>query len=179
MSTIPDLYPSLYSAVQPAYACCAANPQQVTAWQNAFRPALRRALGLEQMASDLAHHQPHAERRSSEACDVQMGFQFLLDGDLKGPLDLLVSISLKGPCGGDWSQPANVHGKGSFVGTLGEAGGSFDVTMSAKHEQDYVAHGQFVIQHAAGDLAGLHGILDFAGSVGGGGTYCGDVHFAP
>ena len=36
---------------------------------------------------------------------------------------------------------------------------AFDVTMVAKHEQDWVAHGQWVIQHGRG----VHGILRFAG----------------
>ncbi|MHB9033960.1 MAG: alpha/beta hydrolase family protein, partial [Anaerolineae bacterium] len=69
MSTVPDLYPALYTAVQPEFACRAANPAELAAWQAAFRPALRRALGLERLEADLAHHQPHAERRSSEPCE--------------------------------------------------------------------------------------------------------------
>lgn len=120
----------------------------------------------------------NAVQVSSKVCQVRMGSRFVLDGDLKGSIDVLLSISLKSLCS-DWSAPANIHGKGSFVGMLGEAAGSFDVTMVAWHEQDYVAHGKWVIQHADGDLAGLHGTLYFAGFVGWGGTYRGNLHFAP
>jgi hypothetical protein len=120
-----------------------------------------------------------AVQRSKNVCSVKMGTQFLLDGDLKGPVDVLVSIILMGPCDGDWSQRAYILGKGSFAGTLGDAAGGFDVTMVAQHEEDYVAHGKWVIKNASGDLAGLHGILNFTGFVGWGGIYQGKVHFAP
>jgi hypothetical protein len=119
-------------------------------------------------------------QRSKNVCAVEMGTRFVLAGDdLSGNLDVVIFISLKGPCGGDWSEPATIHGKGTFVGRLGTAEGTFDVTMVAKHEQGGVAHGSWIIQDAGGTLAGLHGILEFAGFVGWGGTYRGELHFAP
>jgi len=61
-------WPALYASIQPAYACSAATPAELAAWQAAFRPALRRALGLEHIAADAAGHTPAVTRRSSEAC---------------------------------------------------------------------------------------------------------------
>ena len=52
---------------------------------------------------------------------------------------------------------------------------TFDVNMVAKHEQDWVAHGQWVLRQARG----VHGILRFSGFVGWGGTFLGRLHLAP
>ena len=52
--------------------------------------------------------------------------------------------------------------------------------MSAAFKHDnYAVTGQATIQHATGELSGLHGVLYFEGFVGAGGTYHGEVHFAP
>ena len=52
---------------------------------------------------------------------------------------------------------------------------TFDVNMVAKHEQDWVAYGQWVIQ----DGKGVHGILRFSGFVGWGGTFLGELRLTP
>jgi hypothetical protein len=121
-----------------------------------------------------------AVQRSKHVCDVRMGSRFVLEGadpstGLSGNLDVVLSINLKGPCDGDWSQPATIHGKGTFTGTLRGEDVAFDVNMVAKHEQDWVAHGQWVIQHGRG----VHGILRFSGFVGWGGTFLGELRFTP
>jgi hypothetical protein len=116
-------------------------------------------------------------QHSKNVCILEFGIYFRLAGDLNGTVDLTVTMNLKGTCG-DGSAPANLHGKGSFVGALGESGGTFEGTFVAWHEQGQ-AHGRIVIQHGAGDLAGLHGILNVAGTPGVGGVYSGELHFAP
>jgi hypothetical protein len=119
-------------------------------------------------------------QRSKNVCDVRMGSRFVLAGadpstDLSGNLDVVLSVSLKGPCDGDWSQAATIHGKGTFTGTLRGEEVAFDVNMVAKHEQDWVAYGQWVIQ----DGRSVHGILRFSGFVGWGGTFLGELRFTP
>jgi hypothetical protein len=121
-----------------------------------------------------------AVQRSKNVCDVRMGSRFVLAGtnpstDLSGNLDVVLHVSLKGPCDGDWSQAATIHGKGTLTGTLRGEEVAFDVNMVAKHEQDWIAYGQWVIQ----DGRGVHGILRFSGFVGWGGTFLGELRFTP
>lgn len=120
---------------------------------------------------------PTFDQKSPNQCVINVRFLFAMTGDLNGVADLQVTANYKGSCF-DNSVPATVHGKGSFEGSLGDANGAFDLSVAFKHD-NWVASGQMTIQHATGDLAGLHGILYIDGTVGLGGDYHGTVHFAP
>lgn len=56
---------ALYENVSGTYAFRSSDPEGLSAWQAAFRPKLREALGLDNMASDLAGYVPMAERLES------------------------------------------------------------------------------------------------------------------
>ena len=56
---------TLYDSVPRTYAFREADREGVSAWQAAFRPKLRKALGLDNMASDLSGYVPIAERLES------------------------------------------------------------------------------------------------------------------
>ena len=120
---------------------------------------------------------PDYEQKSENQCVFNIRFTFDLVGDLTGPVDVVARINNKGDCL-DFGAPANVNAKGSFDGTLGGKQGAFDVSAVFRHD-NYVATGQMTIQHATGELAGLHGHIDIDGFVGVGGQYHGEVHFAP
>ena len=53
---------ALYENVPGTYAFRAKDKEELSAWQAAFRPKLREALGLDNMASDLSGYVPKAER---------------------------------------------------------------------------------------------------------------------
>ena len=55
-------YMAAYRGAPGKFAFAGDTPEDVAAWQEAFRPALREALGLDNMDCDLAGHKPHAER---------------------------------------------------------------------------------------------------------------------
>ena len=56
---------ALYKNVSGTYAFKASDPKNLSDWQAAFRPKLREALGLDNMASDLSGYVPTAERLES------------------------------------------------------------------------------------------------------------------
>ena len=56
---------ALYENVSGTYAFRASDPDGLSAWQAAFRPKLREALGLDNMASDLSGYVPKAQRLES------------------------------------------------------------------------------------------------------------------
>ncbi len=56
---------TLYRNAPKAYAFRATDQEELSAWQAAFRPKLREALGLDNMAADLAGYVPKAERLES------------------------------------------------------------------------------------------------------------------
>lgn len=56
---------TLYENVSGTYAFRSSDPEGLSAWQAAFRPKLREALGLDNMASDLSGFVPKAERLES------------------------------------------------------------------------------------------------------------------
>jgi hypothetical protein len=114
---------------------------------------------------------------SEDVCVLRVKYTFVLTGDLDGLMDIVATVSQKGACDA-WDARANVHGKGSFEGRLGDEWGALDTSVVFQHDQ-YAATGQMVIQRATGDLRGLHGILYIAGIVGVGGSYYGDVQLAP
>ncbi len=57
---------TLYENTPGTYAFRATDKEGLSAWQEAFRPKLREALGLDNMASDLSEYVPKAERLDSE-----------------------------------------------------------------------------------------------------------------
>lgn len=59
-------FATLYNSVPRAFAFHAATMAEWQVWRDAFRPRLRAALGLDNMAHDLAAHTPHAEMAASE-----------------------------------------------------------------------------------------------------------------
>ncbi len=56
---------ALYENVSGTYTFRATDPEGLSAWQAAFRPKLREALGLDNMEADLSGHVPKAERLES------------------------------------------------------------------------------------------------------------------
>jgi len=58
-------YAALYESVPREFAFRASTAEQLKAWQEAFRPRLREALGLANMERDLAGHKPRAQRVES------------------------------------------------------------------------------------------------------------------
>ncbi len=58
-------YAERYAAVSSDYAFEAKTPEELTEWQHKFRSRLEEALGLSNMARDLADHQPYAEQINS------------------------------------------------------------------------------------------------------------------
>ncbi|MCY3713534.1 MAG: hypothetical protein OXH02_09615 [Gemmatimonadetes bacterium] len=56
---------ALYENVSGTYAFTATDQKGLSAWQAAFRPKLREALGLDNMEADLSDHVPKAERLES------------------------------------------------------------------------------------------------------------------
>mgnify|MGYP006446701115 FL=1 len=52
-----------YRAFTPEFAFNVESAKDLAAWQAAFRPRLRQILGLDNLAVDLADHQPTAELR--------------------------------------------------------------------------------------------------------------------
>ena len=118
------------------------------------------------------------DQRSKNMCVVDAVYSLVLSGDLSGSVDVRATVNHKGFCY-DFSLPATVHGKGSCLdASLGDKPGTFDVSVAFQHDAG-IATGQMTIQHATGELAGLHGILHIEGGVGGGGEYSGKLHFAP
>jgi hypothetical protein len=86
----------------------------------------------------------------------------------------------------------NLKFTGTFDGTVnGSEWGTFDYDQPYKfvplpggtpEEPNYQGRGKAAIQNGTGGLAGLHGVLTFAGSRIDGveeSTYQGDVHFDP
>ncbi len=117
------------------------------------------------------------DQKSKNVCVITLGLRMNLTGDLTGTLDSTVTMNNKGACD-DFQAKANIHGKGIFTGALGNKQGAFDVSAVFWHD-NLVATGWLTIQHATGELSGLHGILHVEGAVGVGGDYHGEVHFAP
>jgi dienelactone hydrolase len=84
-------YHRLYDEAPRAFACTAGTPEEVAAWQAAFRPRLRQALGLETMEADLAGYRPTATLESSEEVEdlVRERWRFWTEPDVGLPFYLL------------------------------------------------------------------------------------------
>jgi hypothetical protein len=118
------------------------------------------------------------DQRSPNVCVITLGLRMhFVSGDLIGTADSVATMNNKGACD-DFSAKATIQGKGSFDGALGDKQGAFDLSAVFWHD-NFAAWGRLTIQHATGDLAGLHGVLHVEGIVGVGGDYHGKVHFAP
>lgn len=59
-------FAALYATVPHEFGFRATTTAEWQAWRDAFRPRLRAALGLDNMAHDLAAHTPHADMAASE-----------------------------------------------------------------------------------------------------------------
>jgi hypothetical protein len=127
---------------------------------------------------------------SKNVCVIRMPLSFLLfDGSLEGSFDVVATLNVKklpaDACSDDESDlpaifaaTANIHGQGTFTGSLDGAAGTFDGTMVAWHDGGF-ATGRIVVKHGTGDLVGLHGVLHLAGELGQVGAITGELHLAP
>ena len=59
-------FAATYTPFTPEFSFGARSPAELEEWQTAFRPRLRQILGLDNLAADLAGHQPSAELRATE-----------------------------------------------------------------------------------------------------------------
>ena len=59
----------LYDPALRRFACSAESPEEVAAWQDEARPALRELIGLTRMESELAGHSPTVELDGAEVLD--------------------------------------------------------------------------------------------------------------
>ena len=59
-------FTATYGAFKAEFGFGAETPEELSRWQEAFRPRLRRILGLDNLEADLADHRPRAERGGSE-----------------------------------------------------------------------------------------------------------------
>ena len=96
---------SLYANTPAEFSFCSGTEEGWLAWREAFRPRLAQALGLDNVATDLAGYQPNAERVASEDQDgyvreswtlwveptVPLPFYLLRPKDAKGPLPLVLT----------------------------------------------------------------------------------------
>jgi hypothetical protein len=89
----------LYRGAQPRFAFTATSPQEVRQWQAAFRPELRRALGLERMQQTLSAHVPTARQIDSQAMDGYVRESWLLEVEpqMSLPFYLLKPMPAPGP----------------------------------------------------------------------------------
>lgn len=95
----------MYDSITPEFAFRAESPSELMAWQRKFRPRLRKLLGLDAMALDLAGHKPHAKRRETVDMGdytreswhlwveptVPLPFHLLRPKGAKGPLPLVIT----------------------------------------------------------------------------------------
>lgn len=92
-------YAALYASVPREFAFKAITLEEFRAWQQAFRPRLRDALGLSNMERDLAGHKPHAQR--SETADmgdyIRERWHLWTEPDVPLPFWLLLPKETHGP----------------------------------------------------------------------------------
>ncbi|OPZ31204.1 MAG: Abhydrolase family protein [Lentisphaerae bacterium ADurb.BinA184] len=98
-------YESLYRSVTPAFRFAGRTRGDVRRWQDAFRPRLDAALGLDLMRRDLAGYEPAARRLKREDCGdhvreewvirteptVPLPFYLLRPKGRRGPLPLVLT----------------------------------------------------------------------------------------
>lgn len=99
---------ALYENAPGTYAFRATNREELTAWQAAFRPRLREALGLDNMASDLSGHAPKAERLESTdlGSHVRERWYLWVEPTVPLPFYLLLPKGIKPGAGREDGSPA-------------------------------------------------------------------------
>jgi hypothetical protein len=133
------------------------------------------------------------------ACLIEMTYGHRWTGDISGTAVMHLEIVSHGPCFAEDGRPypkgtfkETLKFRGTFEGTVnGSEWGTFKLVENWKftplpggppEEPNYEGRGQITIKSGTGGLAGIHGVLTFAGSrIDGveGGSYEGEVHFDP
>lgn len=92
-------YRTIQEQTRGEFAFSGQTPADVAAWQAAFRPRLRQALGLDVMAGQLAGHRPHAELAASEDCGdyVRESWHLWVEPTVPLPFYLLRPKGISGP----------------------------------------------------------------------------------
>jgi len=92
-------FASTYRAFQPEFEFQAESLGELESWQQAFRPRLRQALGMDNLEADLNGHTPTAEQRSSEDMGdyVRETWHVLVEPTVPLPFYLLRPKSVVGP----------------------------------------------------------------------------------
>jgi hypothetical protein len=136
---------------------------------------------------------------NGKACFIEGTFLYEWTGDISGTSVEHVEIVSHGPCFREDGTPypkgtfkENLKFTGTFEGTVnGSEWGRFEYDQPFKfvplpggtpEEPNYKGWGKAAIRSGTGGLAGLHGVLTFAGGRVDGveeATYQGDVHFDP
>jgi len=82
---------ALYQSTPRQFAFCSTTEEQRHRWQSEFRAELRKAIGLDVIASDLAQHIPTAERLNQEEVDGHMreAWRLQVEPDVALPFFLL------------------------------------------------------------------------------------------
>jgi hypothetical protein len=121
-------------------------------------------------------------RPAGNNCVVEVDITYEYEGDLVGTSASHFRIVSHGPCGPSGPLPykyhETLHIRGTFTGEVLGVPGSFDFIETAKnwpedsHKAEYGS--RLVVLSGAGDLAGLHGMLDIVS-----GDYSGRIHFDP
>ncbi len=91
-------YRNLYETVPREFSFDGRTPAEVKQWQGAFRPRLRAALGLDNMAADLQDHTPTAELLDSEELDdhIRESWQIQVEPTVPLPFYLLKPKRVEG-----------------------------------------------------------------------------------
>lgn len=106
---------ALYANVSGTYAFRASDPEGLSAWQAAFRPKLREALGLDNMASDLSGYVPKAERLETADLGSHVRERWYLWVEPTVPLPFYLLLP-KGVMRGDASKEGMGHRDGRTDG---------------------------------------------------------------
>jgi hypothetical protein len=120
-------------------------------------------------------------RPAGNNCVVEVDITYGYEGDLVGTSASHFWIVSHGPCGPSGPIPykyhETLHVRGTFTGEILGVSGSFDFVETPKvwpADSHKTSNSHLVVLSGAGDLAGLHGMLDIAR-----GDYSGRMHFDP
>lgn len=140
---------TLYRNAPKTYAFRATDQEGLSAWQAAFRPKLREALGLDNMAADLAGYVPKAERLESADLGSHVRERWYLWVEPTVPLPFYLLLP-KGGTGRDRKLPLVLvpHGHNHpriYVGIARDAAeeahmmeGERDIARQAAAEEGYI-----------------------------------------
>jgi hypothetical protein len=92
-------FKATYGAFKSEFGFSAQTPEALAAWQAAFRPRLRQILGLDNLAADLAGHQPTAQLRGSEDMGdyIRESWHIWVEPTVPLPFYLLRPLEIKEP----------------------------------------------------------------------------------